>query len=166
MEKSLHAAWTSFWPTCSIQLISLQKAFTTKRPNMIRSVLPGFWKPVQIREARITGYEIHQHSTVIYVCFASVRGDFHQWILLLDFMRLNLYQHKPRSYISEADIYAGRVSMSHAKASNRRDLMAGYSFTVAKLGFMVLTWSSDIPFIKEQCWKHTYTSVSALQAWN
>lgn len=112
---------TSFWPTCSIQLISLQKALTTKRPNMIRSVLPGFWKPVQIRETRITGYEIHQHSIVIYVCFTSVRGDFYQWILLLDFMRLNLYQHKPHSYISEADIYAGGVCMSHAKASTGED---------------------------------------------
>lgn len=66
-------------------------------------------------------------------------------------MRLNLYQHTPHSYISEADIYAGGVRMSHAKASNRQHLTAQYSFTVPKLGFMVLTRSSDIPLIKEQC---------------
>ena len=51
--------------------------------------------------------------------------------------------------------------MSHTKVNSelspRQGLIRESSFTVAKFGFMILTSSSDIPFIKEQCCKHTYT---------
>lgn len=65
------------------------------------------------------------------------------------------------TFISVRQNYRRGVCVSHTKITGSC-LQQGrsngrISFTVAKFKFMLFTSSSDIPFIKEQCWKHTCT---------